>query len=254
MRYYPALIKFVINNTITIIVRPFSIIFFVSVFSYISCTDNGSTWKRHVNPAEIFFDYQIRGEENDSMVSAYLLYKMGGPNGIAIKLTDPAKVELDSEAISFDSAKLARAFYDIEIPADNFTGEHTIVFTDFDNRQFKEEFIYKPFRLKTKIPPAISRRDLTFDFIGLADEDYLRVILTDTSFMSRDIHEIDTVKNNRLVISADKLKNLTDGPITLQFYKETERPVRNGTRAGGRIVVSYGMLREFVLKDSVAVK
>ena len=67
--------------------------------------------------------------------------------------------------------------------------------------------------------------------------------------MSKDIHEIDTVKNNRLIITADKLKNLTDGPITLQFYKEIEKPIRNGTKEGGRISISYGLQREFELRS-----
>ena len=112
-----------------------------------------------------------------------------------------------------------------------------------------QQFFYQPFKLKTKIPATINRGDLAFDFLGLASEDYIRVILTDTSFMSKDIHEIDTVKNNRLIITADKLKNLTDGPITLQFYKEIEKPIRNGTKEGGRISISYGLQREFELRS-----
>jgi hypothetical protein len=72
--------------------------------------------------------------------------------------------------------------------------------------------------------------------------------LIDTAFLSRDINEIDTVKDGRLIIPSEKLNNLVDGPITLLLYRETERPIRNGTRAGGRIVVSYGLRRAFELK------
>lgn len=249
MSDFRPLFKFVSQNTISFMAKPFSfyIILFL-VFAFIACTDNETARKKNVNPAEIFFDYKIRSQENDSTVSVYLLYRMGGPNGNAIKLTDPAKVELDGETIPFDSARVAGAYYDIERPADGFAGKHTIVFTDFNNREYIEEFIFKPFKLKTKMPPGINRGDLVLDFAGLANEDYIRVILTDTSFMSRDIHEIDTIENNRLVITADKLRNLVNGPITVQFYKEIERPIKNVTRGGGKISISYGIQREFELK------
>lgn len=198
--------------------------------------------------SEIYFDYKIRGQENDSTISVYLLYRMGGPNGIALFLDTPATVQLDNEPIPVDSAKLTGAYYEIRKPATGFPGKHTIIFTDRDEKKYKEEFVYQPFKLKTKIPATITRSDLVFDFSGLDAEDYIRVLLTDTAFMSKDIHEIDTVKNNRLVITAEELRNLRDGPITLQFYKETEKPIKNGTRVGGKIAISYGMQREFELK------
>src|SRR5438034_519593 len=164
MQPFPPLIKFALVNAITSIVKPLPLIFLLSIFSYISCTDSETARNKNVNPAEIYFDYKIRGQENDSTVSVYLLYRMGGPNGNPIRLSDPAKVELDSETIKVDSAKLAGAYYDIEKNALDFKGSHTIVFTDFDGRQFKEELTYKPFKLKTKIPTTINRSDLTFDF------------------------------------------------------------------------------------------
>jgi hypothetical protein len=164
-------------------------------------------------------------------------------------LTDPAKVELDGELASRDSAKLTGTFYEIRKSANGFTGKHTILFTDIDDREYHEEFVYIPFKLKTKIPATIKRGELAFDFEGVEDKDYLRVSLTDTAFMSKDINEIDTLKDGRLIIPSGKLRNLVDGPITLQLYKEIERTVENGTKAGGRIVVSYGMRRLFELKS-----
>jgi hypothetical protein len=176
---------------------------------------------------------------------------MGGANGTTLLLNEPASVQLDGEMIPADSAKLTGAFYDIQKTAKGFAGKHTILFTALNKNEYKEDFVYKPFTLKTKIPTVVNRGDIAFDFAGLETEDFIRVILTDTSFDSRDIHEIDTIKNNRLVITANKLRNLVDGPITLQFYKEVERSVKNGTKEGGRIVVSYGMQREFELRDKM---
>jgi hypothetical protein len=221
----------------------------VSILFLTACTSNEIGNSKDVNPDAIFFDYKIKGEEKDSNITVYIQYRVGGPNGTTLVLNEPAKVQLDSEEINIDSAKLTGAYYEIRKPITDFAGKHTIIFTDFNNEEYKEEFIYKPFKLKTKIPAVITRGDLAFDFEGLEAEEYIRVAAVDTSFMSRDIHEIDTVKNNRLIIPAGKLKNLVNGPITLLLSKEKERSVKNGTKEGGRIVVSYGLQREFELKD-----
>jgi hypothetical protein len=231
-------------------VKPFSFIIALSLLCFAACTNNETQQKKDLIPSQIYFDYKIRGQETDSSVSVYLLYRKNGPGGNTIKLSDPAKVELDGERMAVDSAKLAGAFYDVEIPAKGFEGKHTIVFTDFDSKEHSVEFNYKPFKLKTKIPSVTKRGDLVFDFVGLANEDYLRVILADTSFLSPDIHEIDTIMNNRLVIPADKLKNLVNGPVVLILSKEIERLVYTNTITRGKILVSYGMQREFELAPS----
>jgi hypothetical protein len=238
----------VANNTIRFIVKPFTFIVSCSLLFYTACISDDTPARKNVNPDELYFDYKIRGEEKDSNITVYIRYRMGGPNGTTLALSEPAKVQLDGEIITVDSAKLAGAFYDIQKPSKSFPGKHIILFTDFNNKEYNEEFEYKPFKLKTKIPAVINRGDLAFDFEGLEAGDYIRVAAIDTSFMSRDIHEIDTPKNGQLLIPADKLKNLISGPIILLLSKETERPVRNGTKVGGRIAISYGMQREFELK------
>jgi len=215
---------------------------------FLAACNNVIKDRKPVDPDAVFFDYKIRGEEKDSTVTVYIQYKIGGPNGRSFVLDDPAQVRLDDEIIPTASAKLTGAYYEIQKPSGSFAGKHTISFTDLNKKEYKEEFIYKPFKLRTRIPDAINRSDLAFDFEGLESEDYVGVIATDTSFISRDINEIDTVKNNRLIIPAGRLKNLFNGPIILLLSRETEKAIKNGTKAGGRIVVSYGLQREFELK------
>lgn len=219
------------------------------LFLLTGCTSNEIGNSRDVNPDAIFFDYKIRGDEKDDRVTVYIQYRMGGPNGTTLVLNDPARVRLDGETIPVDSARLTGAYYEIQKSPDSFAGKHTIVFTDLNKKEYSEEFQYRRFALKTKIPSIVHRGDLTFDLEGLDSEDLVRVTATDTSFSSRDIVEIDTVRDGRLTISSNKLKNLVDGPITLLLSKETERAVKNGTREGGRIVISYGLQREFELKS-----
>lgn len=221
------------------------IILLLPVIFLIACTDNTPAWEKPEKQDGVYFDYKIRGEESDSNVTVYIQYKMGGPGGDAFLLTEPAHVQLDGETIYVDSARLTGAFYEIQKPAYSFVGKHTILFTDENKKEHKEEFEYDPFYLEKELPAVVNRGDLAFDFRGLKKEDHIRISATDTSFMSKDIIEIDTVKNNKLVIPADKLRNLVDGPIVLLVTKETEKMTKDGIR--GRVVVSYGFEREFEL-------
>lgn len=223
--------------------------FFYLVYFFSSCTNNEIGNSRDVNPDAVFFEYQVWGEEKDSTVTVYLQYRMGGRNGTTLVLNEPSRVQLDGEELPADSARLSGAFYVKQVPAESFAGKHIISFTDLNRKQYKEEFTWQPFKLKTKIPDSISRGDLAFDFEGLQALDHLRVIATDTSFRSRDINEIDTVRNGRIIIAANKLNDLVNGPITLLFYKEVELPVKNGTKEGGKISVTYGLQREVELRD-----
>jgi hypothetical protein len=216
------------------------------LLSVSACTNNTIGNRKDVDPDAVFFEYIIRGDEYDSNVTLYLQFRIGGPNGYTLTLKDPAKVELDGEPIRVDSAKLTGAYYEIQKPAESFVGKHTITFTDFSKKIHSEEFEYKPFSLDTDLD-EVERGDLVFDLDGLEKEDYLHVSATDTSFTSRDIIEIDTVTGGKLIIPAHKLRYLVNGPITLLLSKETQKIIRNEIR--GRITVSYGLKREFILES-----
>jgi len=209
-----------------------------------SCVDNTIGNRKNTDPDAVFFDYMIRGEEDDSNVTLYLQFRIGGPNGYTLTLKNPAKVELDGEIIPVDSAKLTGAYYEIQKPSETFIGKHTITFTDFNKKVHSQEFEYKPFSMATDLD-EVQRGDLVFDLEGLEKEEYLHVSATDTSFTSRDIVEIDTLKNGKLVIPAHKLRYLVNGPITLLLSKETQKIIKNEIH--GRVTVSYGLKREFEL-------
>lgn len=220
---------------------------FIFLLLFVSaCKNNTVANRKDRDPDAVFFDYIIKGDEDDSNVTLYLQFRIGGSNGYTLTLKDPAKVELDGELITVDSARLTGAYYEIQKPAESFTGKHTITFTDFNKKVYSEEFEYKPFSMETELD-NMSRQDLVFNLQGLDKEDYLRVSATDTSFISRDIVELDTVRDGKLTIPSHKLRNLVDGPITLLLSKETQRITRNEIH--GRITVSYSLKREFELES-----
>jgi hypothetical protein len=231
--------------------RTFTTLFFItsSVFVFSSCTSNEIGSSNDVNPDAVYFDYKVWGEEGTDDVTVMLQYRFGGSNGTTLVLDEPAKVQLDGQLINTDSSKMTGAFYEVMKPLVSFTGNHKILFTDINKKEYEEEFNFRPFKLAAEVPAELKRGELVFDFEGLDPVDYVRVFARDTSFESNDINRIDTVKNGRITLSVYDLDNLVNGPIHIQFYKEDEKPVKAATKEGGRIAITYGLKREFELKD-----
>jgi hypothetical protein len=222
----------------------------VSALVFIAaCTSNEIGNSKDVNPDAVYFDYKIWGEEGKEEVTVNLQYRMGGKNGTTLMLDAPSKVLLDGEELRVDSAKFSGAFYEVQKPTTAFAGNHTISFTDLNKNEYKEEFSFTPFSLDPDVPAVITRGELVFTFKGLEPVDYLTVVLTDTSFSSKDINDLDTVKNGRLVINSERLSAVVNGPINLQFIKEGNQDLKNTTKEGGKLYMSYGLKREFELKD-----
>ena len=223
-------------------------IWLVSILFLLSCTSDEIGSSKDVNPEAVFFDYEIWAEEGKEDVTVNVQYRMGGKHGTTLVLDEPSKVLLDGEPLKVDSAKVTGAYYEIQRPVASFSGKHSITFIDLNRKEYKEEFEFTPFSLDPDVPATLNRGDLVFTFKGLDSVAYVNVILTDTSFNSADINDIDTVRNGRLLISAYRLSAVMNGPINLQFHREVEKPMKNGTKEGGKLYIHYGLKREFELK------
>lgn len=92
------------------------------------------------------------------------------------------------------------AFYELHKPIAAFAGKHSISFTDVHGKEYKEEFDFKPIVLLTQMADTAKRDDLIFEFAGLEPEDFVRVLLTDTSYINEGINEVYKVLNGRLAI------------------------------------------------------
>jgi hypothetical protein len=222
----------------------------VSIFLlFISCTSNEIGNAKDVNPESIYFDYKVWGDEESDEMVVKLQYRFAGPNGTTLLLENPSRVELDGVVIKADSSKMNGAYYEVSKPVKGAAGKHSIVFTDMNKKQYREEFSFQTLLLKTNLPKVVKRGDLIFDITGLAPQDYVHVMLTDTASFSEGIDRIDTVKNGRVFISKKDLKDLVNGPIQFEISKEDERRIKNGTKQGGKFSFSYAIRREFELKD-----
>jgi hypothetical protein len=188
-----------------------------------------------VDPEAIFLDYQVKGEEGNDLITVLLQFKYDDEYGGTLLLEKPGKVELDGEQIPADSSKVTGPFYEIQKPVVWLNGTHQIVFTDNNGEKFTQLFDFRTLSLLTPVPDTIHRADLNFEFPG-GSEDYIRLLLTDTSFTGNGINRLDTVRNGRLVINKKDLENLANGPVQLELIREEEKQLLDGDRERGRLV------------------
>ena len=213
------------------------------------CTSNEGKTSKRSNPGAIYFDYNIWGDEESGMVTFKLQFRNGGLGGMSVVLNEPAKVEFDGEELRVDSSRMNGAWYEINKTLKDFPTRHRLVFTDIDEKQYQEDFNFNVFYLSKELPKKVKRDDIVFEFEGLEPEDYIRVLLTDTSFYGRGIDRLDTVRNGQIIITRQDLENLKSGPVSVEFYREEEKALLQTTRQGGRLSTSYGLKRVFELKD-----
>ena len=225
------------------------IIFFIAAFIIISCKSKKPGNSNEVDPEAIYFDYKITAEEGNDKLTVMLQYKDGDKEGDAFAIDEPGKVLLDGEPVLKDSTIRTGPFYEVYKPIATFAGKHNIVLIDVNKKEYNEEFNFQPFSLLTAIADTLRRSELLFEFNGLDTEDYIRVLLTDTSFANDGINRVDTVRDGRITITETDLKNLNNGPVQLEFIREYERPVRSGTEAGGKLSINYSLKKEFILGD-----
>ena len=225
--------------------KVFSFFFIILLISFWGC-NNKMDRKYAMNPDALWFDYQVTGKEGNDNLTIMLQYKYGGEDGNAIAA---GNVLLDGEILPADSTKMTGVFYELHKPVASFTGNHTILFTDFNNKQYKEAFNFQPLLLVKPLTDTLHRSELVFRLEGLDREEKIRVLLTDTSFINNGINRVDKLINGNLFISKADLESLANGPVQLELVREQERMLKNGTEEVGRLLITYSLKREFFLKD-----
>ena len=215
----------------------------------ISACINSAGPNRRFDPDAIWFDYKVWGEEGNDSVTVMLQFHVEGPYGPTVRIDQDGTLTLDGQKLQLDTSALNGPIYAVTKHIKTFTGDHRIIFTGADKKKFREDFSYKPFTLITSVKDTIARNRLKFDFSGLDSEDYLRILMTDTSFTSEGINRLDTVSNNRAIITREDLSALENGPIQLEFVREREKTLERDGWEVGTLLITYSIKREFFLKD-----
>ena len=225
--------------------RFISFLFIIPAILFLGC-NNKKDKNYNRNTGTIYFDYQITGKEGDDNLTIMLQYRDRGEDGNGIPIPN---VMLDGEMLLADSTKMTGIFYESHKPIAGFAGTHIITFTDANKKEYKEEFNFKPVVLLTPVADTIQRNDFALELEGLEAKDYIRLLMTDTSFINNGINRVDAVTNGHMMITKDDLETLANGPVQLELIREYERQVKNDTGARGRLLITYSLKREFFLKD-----
>lgn len=207
--------------------------------------------KEKSDPDDIYFDYIAWGDEETGNITIKLQFRAGGPNQRALLLQTPSNVMLDNQVLQVDSTKFAGPYYEFIISANDFGGEHSIVFTDNKNRQYRTRFEFPVVKFKSEPDSVMGRKDIVLDLEGLKPEGHVRVLMTDTSFYGRGVEKIDSFDNKPLIITQEDLRDLKNGPVYLELFREEDKKLTETMNAGGRFYLSYSLNRNFTLKDSL---
>ena len=226
--------------------KPVSLLFLALSVLLMACL---GTTGQDADPDELFFDYKIWGEEGNDSVTVMLFFREEGPTGPTVRISEPGFVQLDGERLLPDSNLMTGVFYTVRKDVNQFTGKHSILYTDVNKKTYREDFDFRPFRLKGPFSDTLRRARLNIQLEGLDKMDFVRVLLSDTSYPGEAIERLDTIWNNQLIISKSALSYLNSGPIFFELSKEDEWPVEKGTRAGGLVSVTYTLRRELFLLD-----
>lgn len=221
-------------------------LFLLLVFPFfLSCHDAEN--KKNVRAAAgIYYEYQIWAEEGREDVTVRLQFKTGGEEGEAFT-PEESVVLLDGKPVKSDSSRFNGPYYELVVPLTTFGGRHTIVFIDKDKKENKNEFRFTPFSLTDELPETIKRGPFSIQLKDLPSPATIRLVMADTSLRSRGVNEKLMVSNGVVNVTEEQLTNLANGPVTLEIYKEDEKPLTNGSEGRGKISITYAIRRQFEL-------
>lgn len=224
----------------------FCLTLFLLIFSACGSTEIG--YSKDVNPETIYMQYVISGDEDS--VGCFLQYRFAGEDGTTLVLSPPAKVAIDGIVVKVDSS--FGAVYETKFDANNFNGEHSIIYTDINGKAHEEKFNYTRVRCVTPIPPVSDKEGMIFTFSGANSNENITVEMSDTASNTEDISLTTKPHKNQIRIPAVQLKKLSDGPCFIKMYKEIKLPLQHATQEGGELKI-YQLIRqtEIQLKDSL---
>jgi len=194
----------------------------------------------------VYLNYRITGEEGKDSVTCFFEFREGSAAGKTILWTGEGP-KLDGKTVKADSARFTGVFYEVRKPVAGFNGTHVVSFTDADGTERKQTFKFFSFGLKKEIPPERPKEPFTIHIDLPGKESTVNLMMIDTSFASNDVNETVRVKDGQLLVTAGMLANLSSGPIFMDLFKQDDMIVSE-TGLRGKIIVSYGLRREFQLK------
>lgn len=220
----------------------------VMLFFLLSCSGRDKKPVVINEAGKLFMDYQVQAGEGDDKLTVLVRFR-DGAEGDAFLLPPDAEILLDGQPLQADSVKRTGGFYETHLPIDSFQGMHHLVLRQAGKLVHDEAFNFAVMGLEKEPGDSLSRKDILLTLTGLEDEDYVRVIATDTAFYSEGINRLDTIRKRELMLRQEDLVKLVNGPVQLILSREWEKTIEENGYPIGRISINYSLRREFILND-----
>jgi hypothetical protein len=219
---------------------------FLFLLFFTSC-QSAQDEKAAQNDKPLFLALRICGEEGNPLI--HCLLQAQDPEKLSAPVTLPQSeyVTINGTRLIADSTRYSGVFYQAELSADQFSGEHNISYTSSDGRTHSDHFSFSPFTISNDLGQEQSSTGFTLNFSGLSSaEKAVNLLITDTAFLTEDVNTLAGIKEGKLRITREMLSGLSKGPVLMQVIIEQETRLRIG-RTRGKLQVSYNISREFSL-------
>ena len=117
-------------------------------------------------------------------------------------------------------------------------------------KEYVERFEFQPFALTADWTDTLHRVDHQLLLQGWGKNDQLRLLITDTSFLGNGINRLQPVAaEGSFILREADLQSLANGPVQLELIRESETPIQQSGKAGGKWSMNYHIRRELMLVD-----
>jgi hypothetical protein len=213
---------------------------FTAILLFAACTDTEIGNSKDISPDAIAQDFSVTYNEGNKDLNIKTKFRVSGITGTTLVLNSPSRVVLNNNNGTLDSNKFDGAYYKWQLPLNSANGTHTISFTNSNGKTLNNMFNFNGFALESAIPETVNQnQNLVLPFKGIANNEKLLVILTDTS-TSKAAEYLDVlVNNNKLTISSSDLQKLKKGYVSIEImYKKTES-LKELTNEEGKLTYNY---------------
>lgn len=225
--------------------------FLVGIFLFLlqaGCVSRETVVSTHVNPADVYQDYAIFGNQKETKI--YAFFRVGGSTGTTIDLEAPSKVESDGKSMARVPPNFMKGL-NYTASEEGYKAFHEIIFTASDGKDYRNTIALEAIEFNTE--EAIVLRRSQTNFISLTraisqdSSEKLNLVLSNEDFETQekkrvkvDLPNTYDTSENALIISSKNLQKMPAGSnamIIMEVGKSITLPQKTG--AGGNLSINY---------------
>ncbi len=208
----------------------------------VSCDSNEIGNSKDVAQDKIYQRFDIGYNEGDKNFEAKAQFRFGGRSGTTLVLSKPSNVQFDNAILPVDSGKYSGAYYKQTPDAGSLFGSHSFIFTDINNKTYKNSFVFSDFKLIAPAAATSKKQPLKISFsfdpaYQLQGDDYIEFgTHTDSSFL---LTHSAKEGGNVLTIPAEQLKRQKGKELILGATLYRKAALQQNTAEGGDLEIRY---------------